>query len=140
MNNQRDWAGLIGGAVLIFSLFLPWITTGIFSRKGIDNPDGLVLLLFGGIAILYAIFNISNKKPSKTGLLYPILGLLSGAVLYMDYSEVQERVRSLASSLNSLSSITGGSTIEAYNFIGMGLYVGIFASLILIISLFLKSE
>jgi hypothetical protein len=128
MKNRRDLAGLIGGALLIISLFMPWISAGAFSQNAIDIKYGYLLMSFGVIACLIAAINIITRSLSKIYFIYPILGVLSGWVLFLNYGDLARRAESTVNNFPFLSDFIHG-------FIGMGVYVGFIGCAILICSL-----
>jgi len=133
MKNLRDWAGLVGGGVLIFSLFMPWISAGDFSEKAINITYGYVLLSFGIAACLIALIKIVIKNTSKIDLIYPILGVLSVLVLYFNYSDLARSAERIVNDFPFLTDFIHG-------FIGAGVYVGLIGCAVMIGSLFLRSE
>jgi hypothetical protein len=133
MKNKRDWAGLIGGGMLIFSLFMPWISGGAFSQDAIDITYGYALLSFGVLACSIAAFKIITKKSSIVSFIYPILGVLSGLVLYQNYIDLARNAQRIVNDFPFLSDFVHG-------FIGAGVYVGLFGCAVMIGSLFIRPE
>ena len=133
MKNKRDWAGLVGGGILIFSLFMPWISAGALSENAIDIKYGYILLLCGAVAFLIAAIKIFTKNSSKVDYIYPALGVLSALVLYFNYGDLARRAENVSNNLPFLSDFIHG-------FIGNGVYVGMVGCAILIGSLFIRSE
>lgn len=133
MKNKRDWAGLIGGGMLIFSLFMPWISGGAFSQDAIDITYGYALLSFGAIACLIAAFKIITKNTSIVSFVYPILGVLSGLVLYQNYIDLARNAQRIVNDFPFLSDFVHG-------FIGAGVYVGLIGCAVMIGSLFIRPE
>jgi hypothetical protein len=133
MKNLRDWAGLVGGGVLIFSLFMPWISGGAFSQDAIDIAHGYIILSFGIIACLIAAIKIITKNTSKIDLIYPILGILSVLMLYQNYIDLARNAQRLVNDFPFLSDFVHG-------FIGTGVYVGLIGCVVMIGSLFIRSE
>jgi hypothetical protein len=133
MKNKRDWAGLIGGGILIFSLFMPWISGVGILEKAIDIKHGYLLLSFGVIACLIAVIKIFTKNTSKVYFIYPILGILSLLVLYLYYGESARRAQRIVSALPFLSDFMN-------SYIGPGVYAGMAGCAIMIGSLFLGSD
>jgi hypothetical protein len=134
MKNQRDWAGLIGGGILIFSLFMPWISGAGFTEKAINITYGHVLLLFGILSCIIAVFRIITRKLSIISYIYPILGILSLWILYLYYGESAKRAQNLVNALPFLSGFV-------HSFIANGVYVGVIGCIIMIGScILLKPE
>lgn len=133
MKNKRDWAGLVGGGILLLSLFMPWISAGAFSENAVDIKYGYILLLCGAGACLIAAAKIITKNPSKVDYIYPVLGVLSALVLYFNYGDLARRAENVSTNLPFLSDFIHG-------FIGDGVYIGMVGCAILIGSLFIRSE
>jgi hypothetical protein len=133
MKNKRDWVGLLGGVVLIVSLFMPWISAGSLSQRAIDINYGYVLLAFGAIACLLAIINLVSKNTLQTQFIFPTLGILSGLVLYQNYIDLARNAMRIEKDFPFLKDFVQG-------FIGIGVYVGFVGCLLLISVLFIKSE
>jgi hypothetical protein len=134
MKNQRDWAGLIGAAILMFSLFMPWVSGAGFTEKAIDITYGHILLLFGILSCVIAVFRIITNKLSIISFTYPILGILSLWILYLYYGESARRAQNLVNALPFLSDFVRG-------FIAKGVYVGLIGCIIMIGScILLKPE
>lgn len=133
MKNKKYWAGLIGGGILIFSLFMPWISAGALSEKAIDIKYGYVLFFLGLIACVIAAVNIITQNRSKVPFIYPTLGVLSVLVLYINYGDLARRAENTANNLPFLSDFIHG-------FIGTGVYMGMAGCAVMIGSIFLGSD
>jgi len=103
---------LFGGALVFIGVFLPWIQLGtLLTNRGIDNPDGAIVLAFSLIVITAAGYGLASKR-TWLGVVY----LLCAAVLFWvglaDIGEVQSRVQEARETML-------GEAISA----GAGLYV-----------------
>ncbi len=133
IKNKRDWVGLVGGGVLIVSLFMPWISAGDLSQKAIDIKYGYVLLFLGALACLIALISIITKTASNIYFAYQIISILSALVLYQNYVDLARRAQSVVNNFPFLTDLIRG-------FIGPGVYVGMIGCLIMFGSVFLKQE
>jgi hypothetical protein len=125
---------LIGGGILIFSLFMPWVSGGGFKENAFNITYGHVLLLFGVIACLIAVFRIITKKLSIVSFIYPVLGILSLLILYLYYGESVRKAQNVVNALPFLSGYIWG-------YIGKGVYVGLVGCVLMIGScMFLKPD
>jgi hypothetical protein len=133
MKNKRDLAGLVGGGILIVSLFMPWISAGNLSQRALDIKYGYILLLFGVVACVVAVFNIITQNKAKVYFIYPVLGILSGLVLYQNYGDLARNAQRTMNNFPFLTDFIQG-------FIGPGVYVGLIGCVIMFGSLFFVSE
>lgn len=133
MKSQRDAVGLIGGALLILSLFMPWISAGALSEKAIDTPNGYLMLSLGVVACIVALINIIKNTSSKVSFVYPLSGALSAWLLFINYGDLARRADRVATDLPFMSHFIHG-------FIGPGVYVGLIGCAVLVCSIFFKSE
>jgi len=103
---------LFGGVLVFIGVFLPWIQLGtLLTNRGIDNPDGAIVLAFSLIVITAAGYGLASRR-TWLGVVY----LLCAAVLFWvgvaDIGEVQSRVQEARGTML-------GEAISA----GAGLYV-----------------
>lgn len=86
------WAFL--GAVLVFiGVFLPWIQVGtLLINRGINNPDGALVLGFSLIAIIAAVYGFVYKR-AWPGVVYVLCAAILFWVALVDLGEVQVRVQ-----------------------------------------------
>lgn len=125
-----------GGAslLLLIGTFLPWITFGFVSRKGIDNPDGVIVLILALAGLGLAFLNIQKKR--NLGWPFTVLGALGIIVGFLDLWDVAERGKAVSESFDQLFGMFGGDAsgmFSVFDFIGGGLYLVIIASVLLII-------
>ena len=123
-NRDGNTAALmVGGALISIGSFLPWVTAytgfGSIGRSGIEGGgDGVITLIAGlGILILGSSRFFGYSQPTAWRFAPPLLaGLITLAIVIVDYLGIEERVRSIEAE-------GGGASV------GMGLYaVGIGAA------------
>jgi ABC-type transport system involved in cytochrome c biogenesis permease subunit len=90
-SNVAGFVALIGGALLIIGLLLPWMTAGVFSVSAFQKVgDAYIFLIFGIAISLLAIVGIIQKK--SYGIVIVIFSLLSLAYLTYLYFQLIENV------------------------------------------------
>ncbi len=118
----RNWGmgGLfivIAAILYIISLFMPWVSTALFSMNGFQQVGYLVILLF-----IYPLYTILANRPMNfmVGLALAIF-----SILFLVYH--------LTSSLGEYM----GAMIHVA---GAGLYTGIFATILFLVGIIVKSR
>ena len=103
---------------------MPWLQLGsFFANRGIDNPDGAIILVASIISGAVAFYNQTNNKRKLTGLYFAV-GVLGLIMVYYDLNEVQDRANQAAKSFGELNDMFGsGGQVSASNFVGAGLYI-----------------
>lgn len=125
----------VSALLIIIGCFMPWIQIGaLFQNRGIDNPDGAVILVTAVIAGAVAVFNLS-KKENKNTWVFIVAGLIGGAVFYYDITEVSTKANTIKEGVDTLSNLLGGDgNTSKLNFISSGLYIVALGSVGLILS------
>lgn len=115
---------VISSLIIIVGCFMPWIQLGaLFANRGIDNPDGAIMLVAGIISGAVAIHNTSKNQEKNTWV-FIVVGILGGIVAYLDLSEVRDRAADVAQGFTELSEYVGARKhISSSNFVGSGLYI-----------------
>lgn len=92
---------LVGGAAIVIGCFLPWVEArsifGEISTSGMDGGgDGPLVLLLGGL-ILGGGLLLANQSMPRPLLPLGIIGLaiIVGVIFWMDFQEVERRIREL---------------------------------------------
>jgi len=103
---------------------MPWLQLGaLFANRGIDNPDGAIMLVAGIISGAVALNN-STKNQEKNKWVFVAVGILGIVVALLDLNEVHERANKVAQSMTELSEYIGEKkNVSTSNFIGSGLYI-----------------
>ncbi len=135
-NSPIVWSGaviLIGGALAALGSFLPWITAtaafvGTINRNGLDGGgDGLITIALGIVIILLGVALLARSGNPRTARIgAAICGLALGWVAVADINSINERIRSLNSTLAAAS-------------VGMGIIVIAFAAVLVLVGAFLPS-
>lgn len=115
---------IVSAIIIVIGCFMPWIQLGaLFTYRGIDGPDGAVMLVASVIAGAVAFYNQSKNQTSNTWV-YIVVGILGLIVAYMDLNEVKDRAEKIADGLGQLNNLFGNDqNISSWNFIGSGLYI-----------------
>jgi hypothetical protein len=115
---------ILSSVIVVIGCFMPWIQLGaLFTNRGIDNPDGAIMLIAGVIAGSLAFYNYSQDKPKNTWI-YSVVGVIGIIIAFIDLNEVTSRAQKIAEGLGQFNSFFGGSSnISLMNFIGSGLYI-----------------
>lgn len=129
------YIAIVSAILIIFGCFMPWIQLGaLFQNRGIDNPDGAIMLVTAVITGALAVFNLS-KKENKNLWVFILAGLIGGAVFYLDISEVNSRATLIKDGIDNISTSLGEKgDVSKINFIGSGLYVVLLGSVGLLVA------
>ncbi len=119
---------LIAGVVLIVSAFLPWVSIGETTLRGIPNVPALWIVGLGAIASVLATLSIITRKNSRHPLL--VVGLIALGIMVLSWKILPRSVTERAASLSQATAIVEGGDVQATPdaLIGSGIYVGIAAA------------
>ena len=119
---------LVAGLALIASTFLPWVTIGGTTLRGMPNLPALWVAGLGAIATVLATLSLITRKNSRHPLL--VVGLFALGIMILSWRifprSVGERALSLSQALAIVEGTPLGEAPEAL--IGSGIYLGIAAS------------
>jgi len=119
---------LVAGILLIISTFLPWVTVGETTLRGIPNLPALWVAGLGAIAAVLAALSLITRRNSRHPLL--VVGLIALGIMILSWRifprSVGERALSLSQALAIVEGTPIGQSPEAL--IGSGIYIGIAAS------------
>lgn len=94
---------ILGGLLIALGSFLPWITAtapfiGTVSRSGLDGGgDGILTLIAGVIAVALGVGRLTTSgMPAFFQVSAIIVGLIAGAVVFVNHSDLSMRVDSFA--------------------------------------------
>jgi len=95
------WVALVGSILLLVGTFMPWIQVGaIVTNRGLDNPDGAIVLGIAIVAGMAALYNVVTKRSRLRWVL-----LLAAAGSFwaglIDLQNVQERVKAMGDTIFS---------------------------------------
>lgn len=126
---------ILSSVIIVVGCFMPWMQLGaLYTNRGIDNPDGAVMLVTAIISGGLAFYNYSQKKPKNTWI-YFVVGVIGFITAYIDLDDVTSRAKTIAESLGQVNSFFGGNgSISLMNFVGSGLYIVCGGSIGLILS------
>ncbi|MCK4394644.1 hypothetical protein KAX17_17220 [Candidatus Bipolaricaulota bacterium] len=90
---------LFGSILLLVGTFLPWIQIGaLVTNRGLDNPDGAILIGISLVAGAVALYNLVSKRNRLRWIL-----LLAAAAAFWtgltDLHDVQARIRNLSDTI-----------------------------------------
>ena len=119
---------LVAGILLTVSTFLPWVTVGETTMRGIPNLPALWVAGLGAIAAVLATLSLITRRNSRHPLL--VVGLIALGIMILSWRifprSVGERALSLSQALAIVEDTPIGQSPEAL--IGSGIYIGIAAS------------
>ena len=119
---------LIAGLILIASTFLPWVTIGGTTLRGMPNLPALWVAGLGAIATVLATLSLITRKNSRHPLL--VVGLFALGIMILTWRifprSVGERALSLSQALAIVEGRPLGDSPEAL--IGSGIYLGLASS------------
>ena len=119
---------LVAGVVLIGSTFLPWITLGDSTLRGMPSVAAMWAAGLGALAVVLATLSLVTRKNSRHPLL--VVGLFALGVMVISWRVLPRSVSDLARSQSQADAIVEGGdpdpTPDAL--VGVGIYVGTAAS------------
>ncbi|MGZ5282018.1 MAG: hypothetical protein ACXWEY_07055, partial [Bacteroidia bacterium] len=124
-------AAIISSIIILIGCFLPWIDLGFVQRSGIDNPDGVIVLVGAIISGSTGLYNF-NKKLNLNTWIYTVVGILIVLLFLFDFSEISERAESLTNNLNK--AFNADNDLAASDIMGSGLYAVLLGSIGLFLS------
>lgn len=129
-NNLHILIPLIGGLLIIVSIFMPWITFfgGLHTYSGISGLNGQILLA-GGIVTLFLCKYLSSHPTQKAQVLVGIVGFLEVGLTSFLLLQAWQAVHPVSS--NGVDSMM----IEG---MGPGLFVALGGALLVFSVLFLR--
>jgi hypothetical protein len=119
---------LVAGILLIASTFLPWITVGETTLRGVPNLPALWVAGLGAIAAVLATLSLITRKNSRHPLL--VVGLIAFGIMILSWRIMPRSVGERALSLSQALAIVEGTPMgEApVAIIGSGIYIGLLSS------------
>lgn len=122
---------IAAGLLLIGSTFLPWIRLGDEALRGFPSVPALWVVGLGAIAVVLAVLSLVTRKNSRHPLL--VVGLIALGIMILSWRVLPQSVGDRALSLSQANAIVEGTDVEKTPdaLIGVGIYVGMFASAII---------
>jgi len=119
---------LVAGILLIASTFLPWVTIGDTTLRGIPNLPALWVAGLGAIAAVLAALSLITRKNSRHPLL--VVGLIALGIMILSWRIFPRSVGERALSLSQAFAIVEGRPLgdSPETLIGSGIYLGIASS------------
>lgn len=121
------------GAVLIVSAFLPWVVIGETPLGGVPDVAALWILGLGILAVVLASLSIVTRKNSRHPLLVVGLTALGIMVLAHKWMERSAAERAWAASQAVAIVDQVPAPIAPAMATGAGIYVGLVASVVLVV-------
>jgi hypothetical protein len=121
------------GLLLAVSAFLPWIVVNGQRLGGVPEIAGLWVLGLGVLATTFSILSIITRRNSRHPLL--VVGLTSLGILFLAYQLMRRSVSEHAWAAEQARAIVQGTPVRspAPPAIGAGLYLGLAASIMLVL-------
>lgn len=127
------YIGLVGGAMLVASAFLPWVLLGGTGIGGVPAIASFWVLGLGVTAMVLASLSIYTRKNSRHPLL--LVGLISLAILFLAYEWIKraaiEQAWARSQALAIVEQVAPGRGPETE--VGLGIYFGLIGSLMLVL-------
>jgi hypothetical protein len=124
---------LVAGLVLIGSTFLPWISLGDASLRGMPSLTAIWAAGLGALAVILATLSLITRKNSRHPLL--VVGLFALGIMAVSWRVLPRSVTDRAISQSQATAIVEGGdpdpTPDAL--IGIGIYVGTAASAVIVL-------
>ena len=122
---------LVAGLVLIGSTFLPWISIGDASLRGMPSVTAMWAAGLGALAVILAALSLITRKNSRHPLL--VVGLFALGIMAVSWRVLPRSVTDRAVSQSQATAIVEGGdpdpTPDAL--IGIGIYLGTVASAVI---------
>ena len=119
---------LVAGILLTVSTFLPWVSVGETTLRGVPNLPALWVAGLGAIAAVLAALSLITRKNSRHPLL--VVGLIAFGIMLLSWRIMPRSVGERALSLSQALAIVEGTPMgEApVALIGIGIYIGLLSS------------
>lgn len=121
------------GAVLAVSAFLPWVVHAGVGMGGLPSVSGFWILALGAAAMLLAALSVITRRNSRHPLL--LVGLVALGIEFLAWRWMERSVAEHAWASAHASAIVAGGSAGAIGrpAIGAGLYLGLAASVVLVV-------
>jgi hypothetical protein len=119
---------LVAGIVLTASTFLPWVTIGETTLRGVPDVPALWVAGLGAIAAVLATLSLITRKNSRHPLL--VVGLIALGIMILSWRILPRSVGERAQSLSQARAIVEGTPLgeSPQALIGSGIYIGLASS------------
>jgi len=124
---------LAAGVLLAVSAFLPWVTVGETSFRGVPDMPALWIAGLGTAAALLAFLSLVTRRNSRHPLL--IVGLVSLAIMCLSWKimprSAGDRIRTISQAFAIVENRPVRGDVEAVA--ASGIYVGLAASAVIVL-------
>ena len=119
---------LVAGIVLTVSTFLPWVTIGETTLRGVPDVPALWVAGLGAIAAVLATLSLITRRNSRHPLL--VVGLIALGIMILSWRILPRSVGERAQSLSQARAIVEGTPLgeSPQALIGSGIYIGLASS------------
>jgi hypothetical protein len=119
---------VVAGVALVASTFLPWVSVGDETLRGLPSVPALWIAGLGAISVVLATLSLITRKNSRHPLL--VVGLLALGIMILSWRVLPRSVRDRALSVSQALAIVDGTDVAPTPdaLIGAGIYLGIVAS------------
>ena len=123
---------LVAGIILAGSAFLPWVIVGGESLTGWPDVAAMWVAGLGALGAILALLSLITRRNSRHPLL--IVGLFSLGITFLSYRIMPRTAGERASTIQQAFAIVENTPMgaEPVAAVGVGLYVGMIASAVLI--------
>ena len=123
---------LLSGIALTISAFLPWVTVGDVSMKGIPDVPAIWVAGLGALAAVLAALSMITRKNSRHPLL--VIGLVALGIMFLAWRIMPESAGEQALTVSQAYAIVQdrpvGDTPHASA--ASGIYVGLVSSFLIV--------
>ena len=124
---------LVAGIVLTASTFLPWVTIGETTLRGVPNLPALWVAGLGAIAAVLATLSLITRRNSRHPLL--VVGLFALGIMILSWRilprSAGDRALTLAQAFAIVENTPVGEAQTALT--GSGIYLGLAASAVIVV-------
>lgn len=127
------YLALAAGLALALSAFLPWVSIGATTRKGMPGVAGFWILGLGLLAAVFAILSIITRKNSRHPIL--VVGLAAVGIMFLAWKLMERSAIEQAWAMSQARAIVDevAAPDAPRATIGSGIYLGLGAAAILVL-------
>jgi hypothetical protein len=123
---------LVAGVFLTVSAFLPWVTVGGVSMRGVPDVPGLWVAGLGALAAVLATLSLITRKNSRHPLL--LVGLVALGIMVLSWRILPRTAGERALTISQAFSIVENTPLGAAPLavVGSGIYLGLAAAAVIV--------
>ncbi len=127
------YLAIAAGLLLAVSAFLPWVFVGEVALGGFPDAAGIWVVGLGVAAVVLASLSVVTRKNSRHPLL--VVGLIAVGILFLAYKLITRAALERFWAASQARAIVAGTgpVAQPEATIGAGIYVGLVASIILVL-------